>query len=1841
MADVHSAPSMRMSVGIVKLNRKTSSTSLIFGSDSWTALGTLQQMCMIHDLVNGKQLWSDPFIVSQNHKHTELDVNEEKDCQNTFNPHQKKIQVHIEFGEKGQVSQELYLHLICKSDLWISADADICGCKGDINRFARLYFQYSSWWACNHILKPPQIKLTGQIQGEAKAEQAFRLICSGNPKGLQCTALSYVTRMKDVIKIIAVFIQTELPLQDSVPKLTMVWNIYYISLVLFSVSLIQQASSQDLSSCAGRCGEGYSREAPCHCDYSCLHYMECCHDYKRVCTEELSCKGRCSESFVRGRECDCDADCEKYGKCCPDYQKHCEEALTMKSSSSRTAPVVTKTTAKRSSKNSKKKKPKKVVQSHEVMEEHSESEKQKSSSSSSSSLSSTTIRKTKASARNPSEKNQTNKIKNKNNRKVKDTMKEHDSKNRRTSSRTSTSDEIREISEETGSGLDNVGTRPAPTAKGPDRKISSQGNKGTTAAPLSEESFSQTPASQPDKVTVPFKMNTTKTLSLKTNMQPTTTSMAKISALTGAAHVTKAKDTSTTSMKNATATTAKGMTTAKRDKTTVVIETTTTSKKYTTKTAEELTAKSDTTTVAMKITTTAKTDMTTAGRKATTAKSDRTSAVKMAMTTSKRVTPTAVTEKTTSKRITPTTVIEKTTTDKNDMTTAAKETITTTEKQGTMTDKTIRRKDTTTLAKDTVMTTNERDLTTLGKETVTTTEKKDTTTTTARETITTIDKKVTTIAERETVTAKTVTAAAKDAVKATDKKDTTTANDKNILTPDEKDLTKKDTTIAARKTTVTRAPRTDTTAEIQDTVTTAGKKDTTTVGNENVPTDERDKTTIGKKDTTTMDTEIVMTTAERDTTDKKDTITAERETVTTTAKTATTAAAKDTVTSAAKKDTTTVGEEMILSPDEKDLTTKKDTTTAYREIVTSATTATTAAARETVTRAPQTDTTTETLATIGKKDTTTVDKETVMTINEKDKTAITTIAAVNITTTDEKDTIDKTTTTASRATAAKKSVMTTAKLDTTAPARKTQTTTKQTPTAAEVTTMAIELTTADKEETVDNRQKTTATEETTTEEKKELTTVIKERTTEDSKDMTTAAKEKTMNEKKETTPSGTTEVTAADEEINIADKREVTTVTRETTMANKKETDAVTRDTSTANKKEVTTATKETATVDKKEKASDDKQATTTGKIDTTASTVTKETLTVSEEVSTTAKGSQERPVSLTEDKPGITVTQIPPVKATAKPTIEPEKNTKSVIQITATPPINLSTSQPKDVPETKVHFETTKETSTVTKRSTATSISKETTETKDISENTYTTDTTTQKNTTQFPTEKLQTSKIIISPSLAQKPATHPVTPEQEKHIDNSSSTAINPMTLPDSNFPRRNTENPKETPAPYEGPNQNPTSSKQVNSIDYPAISFTTSVVPLRATPNPNGNDENNRLETITKITWTTTKSNSAIPQKQETTSHGITTNTSIDLVSDKEITKESPIAMNTNTSVKHTIVSSTFTAEKDMHHTSTLPSGFITTRTEERREVTHFPTKTYSSTKAPERSPAIHTDSKLQDKINTTYKDEQDKNLCNGKPADGIVALPNGTLAVFRGHYYWLLDSARQPTVSPRKITEGWGIPSPIDTVFSRCNCDGKTFFFKGSQYWRFTNDAKDVGYPKQIAKGFAGLSGKIVAVLSVAQHNKRPESVYFFKRGGSVQHYIYNQEPAKKCKKKVHVRSPAYTPRAVIKRRRFERAIRSAIMYRTPVMYQTLRINHNPSGILHHEVKINSYWRGFPKVVHSAISIPNYQRPDGYDYYVFSKDQYYNVDVASRIARSVTSQTGQTVSKDWYKCPKDEL
>lgn len=46
---------------------------------------------------------------------------------------------------------------------------------------------------------------------------------------------------------------------------------------------------------------------------------------------------------------------------------------------------------------------------------------------------------------------------------------------------------------------------------------------------------------------------------------------------------------------------------------------------------------------------------------------------------------------------------------------------------------------------------------------------------------------------------------------------------------------------------------------------------------------------------------------------------------------------------------------------------------------------------------------------------------------------------------------------------------------------------------------------------------------------------------------------------------------------------------------------------------------------------------------------------------------------------------------------------------------------------------------------------------------------------------------------------------------------------------------------------------------------------------------------------------------------------------------------------------------------------------------------------------------------------------------------------------GHYFWVLDRNKVPGAA-QGITQVWGVPSPIDTVFTRCNCQGKTYIFK---------------------------------------------------------------------------------------------------------------------------------------------------------------------------------------------------
>ncbi|CAK6971309.1 proteoglycan 4b isoform X2 [Scomber scombrus] len=239
-----------------------------------------------------------------------------------------------------------------------------------------------------------------------------------------------------------------------------------------------------------------------------------------------------------------------------------------------------------------------------------------------------------------------------------------------------------------------------------------------------------------------------------------------------------------------------------------------------------------------------------------------------------------------------------------------------------------------------------------------------------------------------------------------------------------------------------------------------------------------------------------------------------------------------------------------------------------------------------------------------------------------------------------------------------------------------------------------------------------------------------------------------------------------------------------------------------------------------------------------------------------------------------------------------------------------------------------------------------------------------------------------------------------------------------------------------------------------------------------------------------------------------------------------------------------------------------------------------------------------------------DSNDTNLCSGRPVSAVTTLSNGTIAVFRGHYFWFLDSNRVPGPA-RSITQVWGVPSPIDTVFTRCNCQGKTYIFKGNRYWRYENDVIDTGYPQLIETGFDGLRGHITAALSVPQYRQRRESVYFFKRGGMVQKYSYKFGTSPTCGRKVQ-----YTVTTIR-----NRLARQAVSLLGPT------------------INIRKSWTGFPSTITAAVSIPAIREPEGYKYYVFSKSKSYNIRVdAARPVIAAPKPSTSPQSNSVFKCPK---
>ncbi|XDV41600.1 hypothetical protein PO909_010440 [Leuciscus waleckii] len=244
---------------------------------------------------------------------------------------------------------------------------------------------------------------------------------------------------------------------------------------------------------------------------------------------------------------------------------------------------------------------------------------------------------------------------------------------------------------------------------------------------------------------------------------------------------------------------------------------------------------------------------------------------------------------------------------------------------------------------------------------------------------------------------------------------------------------------------------------------------------------------------------------------------------------------------------------------------------------------------------------------------------------------------------------------------------------------------------------------------------------------------------------------------------------------------------------------------------------------------------------------------------------------------------------------------------------------------------------------------------------------------------------------------------------------------------------------------------------------------------------------------------------------------------------------------------------------------------------------------------------------DSIKDYQADDYDTNLCSGRPVSGLTTLRNGTIVVFRGHYFWTLDKYRNPD-PPQLITRVWGIPSPIDTVYTRCNCLGKTYFFKGKDYWRFDNGMMDHGFPKPVSQGF-GQIGHITAALSMPEYRSRKESVIFFKRGGMAQKYTYQVTP--NCGKRI----PAYPART--------------------------RARRQAAAALGQMINISRNWRGFPTTVTSAVSVPS-RVNEGYKYYVFSQRKYYSIKMEREKPVILKPATGpkENSASSFFKCQETQ-
>nr|XP_020473684.1 vitronectin [Monopterus albus] len=145
-------------------------------------------------------------------------------------------------------------------------------------------------------------------------------------------------------------------------------------------------------------------------------------------------------------------------------------------------------------------------------------------------------------------------------------------------------------------------------------------------------------------------------------------------------------------------------------------------------------------------------------------------------------------------------------------------------------------------------------------------------------------------------------------------------------------------------------------------------------------------------------------------------------------------------------------------------------------------------------------------------------------------------------------------------------------------------------------------------------------------------------------------------------------------------------------------------------------------------------------------------------------------------------------------------------------------------------------------------------------------------------------------------------------------------------------------------------------------------------------------------------------------------------------------------------------------------------------------------------------------------TTSTAAPDAEPCSGRPFDAFLQLKNGSIYAFRGEYFFELDDTSVLPGYPKLIQDVWGISGPIDAAFTRINCQGKSYIFKGNKYWRFDGDVLDEDYPRDISDGFDSMPNDINAAFAIpAPSHSGKEKAYFFK-GDTYYQYEFKHQPS---------------------------------------------------------------------------------------------------------------------------------